>query len=194
MEKYNKKVAELLEKLNNENLTFSYKDFEDELEKLNSIYEQQTDFGKIEIKFVNKSTNKNPEYATSGSSGFDFRANLTEKILLPPGERCVVPTGLFFELPVNFEIQVRPRSGLAVKHGVTVLNSPGTVDSDFLGEIKIILINMGKEVFEINHGDRIAQGIIATVIGKNHINFLQLKEIEARTERNENGFGSTGIN
>lgn len=151
---------------------------------------------KIKIKLKNESNNPDPEYATSGSSGFDLRANLenSESIVIPVGNRAIVPTGLFFELPEDFEIQVRPRSGLAAKNGVTVLNTPGTVDADYRGEVKVILINLGGEPFEINHGDRIAQGVIASVIGKNIISFNRVSEINENTDRGSGGFGSTGKN
>jgi dUTP pyrophosphatase len=151
---------------------------------------------KIKIKLKNESNNPDPEYATSGSSGFDLRANLenSESIVIPVGNRAIVPTGLFFELPEGFEIQVRPRSGLAAKNGVTVLNTPGTVDADYRGEVKVILINLGGAPFEINHGDRIAQGVIASVIGKNIISFNRVSEINENTDRGSGGFGSTGKN
>lgn len=151
---------------------------------------------KIKIKLKNESNNPDPEYATSGSSGFDLRANLenSESIVIPVGNRAIVPTGLFFELPEGFEIQVRPRSGLAAKNGVTVLNTPGTVDADYRGEVKVILINLGGVPFEINHGDRIAQGVIASVIGKNIISFNRVSEINENTDRGSGGFGSTGKN
>jgi dUTP pyrophosphatase len=150
---------------------------------------------KIKIKLKNESNNPDPEYATSGSSGFDLRANLVDgPIKLCTGERVMVPTGLFFELPEGFEIQVRPRSGLAAKNGVTVLNTPGTVDADYRGEIKVILINLGEQPFEIFHGDRIAQGVIASVIGKNIISFNRVSEINENTDRGSGGFGSTGKN
>ena len=106
----------------------------------------------------------------------------------------MIPTGLFFEIPENFEIQVRPRSGLAVKNGITVLNTPGTIDADYRGEIKIILINLGKEDFMISHGDRIAQAVVAAVTAKNIINLTKVNEISTDTERGEGGFGSTGKN
>jgi dUTP pyrophosphatase len=151
---------------------------------------------KIKIKLKNESNNPDPEYATFGSSGFDLRANLenSESIVIPVGNRAIVPTGLFFELPEGFEIQVRPRSGLAAKNGVTVLNTPGTVDADYRGEVKVILINLGGAPFEINHGDRIAQGVIASVIGKNIISFNRVSEINENTDRGSGGFGSTGKN
>jgi dUTP pyrophosphatase len=149
---------------------------------------------KFNINFKNESTNPDPEYATAGSSGFDLRANLKNPITIPAGLREIVPTGLFFQLPDNFEIQVRPRSGLAAKNGVTVLNTPGTVDADYRGEIKVIIINLGQEPFTINHGDRIAQAVVASVTSKNIINLNRVTEISNDTERGSGGFGSTGKN
>ena len=149
---------------------------------------------KIKLNFKNTSSNPNPEYATNGSSGFDLRANLPDgSIILQPLERRIVPTGLFFEILSNFEIQIRPRSGLAAKNGVTVLNTPGTIDADYRGEIKVILINLGQDVFVVNHGDRIAQAVISSVMGLNIIQLNQVEEISDDTERSSGGFGSTGI-
>jgi len=153
------------------------------------------DIYKVSLKFVNKSDNSNPEYATNGSSGFDLRANLPDgPMIIPSGEVSVVPTGLYFDIPENFEIQVRPRSGLAAKNAVTVLNTPGTVDSDYTGEVKVILINHGKTDFIINHGDRIAQAILASVLSKNFVNLSQVTDITKDTKRGSGGFGSTGKN
>ena len=154
------------------------------------------DIYKVSLKFVNKSTNPDPEYATSGSSGFDLRANLPDipTMTIPSGEVKVVPTGLFFDIPDNFEIQVRPRSGLAAKNAVTVLNTPGTVDADYTGEIKVIMINHGKGDFVINHGDRIAQAVLVPVVSKNFVNLKNVSELNKDTERGSGGFGSTGRN
>ena len=152
------------------------------------------DYFKLNIQFKNESSNPDPEYATAGSSGFDIRASLAQTLTIPVGKRVMVPTGLYFELPEGLEIQVRPRSGLAAKNGVTVLNTPGTIDADYRGEIKIILINLGEEPFEINNGDRIAQAVIASVIGKKAIKLNKVKEINENTERGAGGFGSTGKN
>ena len=146
------------------------------------------------MKFVNKSDNPDPEYATEGSSGFDLRANLSQSMVIESGKFDMVPTGLYFDIPDNFEIQVRPRSGLAAKNGVTVLNTPGTVDSDYTGEVKVILINHGEEDFIINHGDRIAQAVVSTVSAKNVIKLEKISEISKNTERASGGFGSTGKN
>lgn len=132
-------------------------------------------------------------YQTPGSSGFDIPSN--EEVLIAPGEIKLVSTGLFFCLPDNHELQVRPRSGLACKHGITVLNTPGTIDSDYTGEIKVILINLGTESFTIKVGDRIAQGVIVSGIKQFQFEFVNdLEEINKdNSERGSNGFGSTGI-
>jgi len=146
----------------------------------------------IDIKIKNTSNNPLPEYQTKGAAGFDIRADLKESVMINPGERFLVPTGLFFELPNYLELQIRPRSGLAIKNGITVLNSPGTVDSDYRGEVKIILINHGNEPFEINSGDRIAQGVISTITPQSFLNFKEV-DILSETDRNSDGFGTTGI-
>ncbi|MEO9211173.1 MAG: dUTP diphosphatase [Ginsengibacter sp.] len=143
----------------------------------------------IEIKIINTSQNQTPEYATAGASGFDLRAHLQESILLMPMERQLVPTGIFIEIPLGFEGQVRPRSGLAIKHGITCVNSPGTVDSDYRGELKVILINLSNEDFLINNGDRIAQMVVCKV---ERALLINTNELEA-TERGKGGFGHTGI-
>jgi dUTP pyrophosphatase len=142
----------------------------------------------VEIKIVNTSENQIPEYATLGSSGLDLRADLPEPVVLKPMERKMIPTGLFLEIPEGYEVQVRPRSGLALKHGLTCLNSPGTVDSDYRGEIKIILINLSKEDHTINSGDRIAQMVLCKVEKA----FLQPVVKLESTLRGEGGFGHTG--
>lgn len=142
----------------------------------------------VEIKIINTSENKIPEYATPGSSGLDLRASLSIPEILKPMERAMIPTGLFLEIPLGYEAQVRPRSGLALKHGITCLNSPGTVDSDYRGEIKIILINLSQEEHTINNGDRIAQMVICKVEKA----LLQKAEQLESTLRGEGGFGHTG--
>ena len=149
---------------------------------------------RLPLTFSNKSNNEDPQYATEGSSGFDLRADLSEPIVIKSGKRAIVPTGLFFELPENFEMQIRPRSGLAAKNGVTVLNTPGTIDNDYRGEIKVILINLGEEDFTVNNGDRIAQAVMAPVYGKDVINFVKVSEVSTDTTRSAGGFGSTGVN
>ncbi|HAC15239.1 MAG TPA: dUTP diphosphatase [Bacteroidetes bacterium] len=129
-----------------------------------------------------------PAYETALAAGMDLRAALTEPIMLRPGERRLIPTGLQMALPAGFEAQVRPRSGLAIKHGITMLNSPGTIDADYRGELKVIAINHGTEPFEINHGDRIAQLVIAPVIQVQ----IELVDNLDQTDRGDGGFGSTG--
>ncbi len=147
---------------------------------------------KIEIKFINKSSNENPSYFYNGDSGFDFRANLKEeKITIKKGSREIIPTGLYFEVPRGYELQVRPRSGLAAKHGITVLNTPGTVDSNYRGEIKIILINLGEDDFVVENGDRISQGVISSVLD-NVWGELKSVKVLSDTNRQDSGFGSTG--
>lgn len=147
---------------------------------------------KFQIDFVNMSNNMDPKYETKGSSGFDLRANLLAPTIIGVGKRAIIPTGLFFQLPDNFEIQIRPRSGLAAKHGITVLNTPGTIDADYRGEIKIILINLGEEDFEVKHGERIAQAVISTVTADNIIQLNSVISINEDTDRGTGGFGSTG--
>jgi len=142
----------------------------------------------MKIKIVNQSKHPLPNYETKASAGIDLKANLDEPIILKPFERSLIPTGLFIELPVGFEAQVRPRSGLAIKKGITVLNSPGTIDADYRGEIKVILINLSQEDFTINDGDRIAQMIIAS---HEQAEWIEVKEL-IETERGAGGFGHTG--
>ena len=175
------------------NNPYSQKDFDYEFNNFVSTNNVDQDYWKTKMFFVNKSKNQDPEYATEGSSGFDLRADLTEPITIKSSKRAIIPTGLFFQIPDNFEIQIRPRSGLAAKNGVTVLNTPGTIDADYRGEIKIILINLGEEDFVVNNGDRIAQAVIATTSAKNIISLLKTNEISDDTERGSGGFGSTGL-
>ena len=143
----------------------------------------------MEIKIVNKSNNQLPSYETKGSSGMDIRANLNEPIILKQMERKLVPTGIYAEIPEGYEIQVRARSGLALKHGISLVNGIGTIDSDYRGEIGIILINLGEEDFEINNGDRIAQLV---VIKYERVEIKEVKEL-SDTKRDSGGFGSSGI-
>ena len=142
----------------------------------------------LQLKIINQSPYPLPQYATGGSSGMDLRANITEPILLKSLERSLVPTGLFIELPLGYEAQVRPRSGLAIKQGITCLNSPGTVDSDYRGEIKIVLVNLSPEEQLIQPGERIAQMVIQKIERAE----LQQVEILEESIRNHGGFGSTG--
>lgn len=140
------------------------------------------------VKIINQSNNPLPAYATEGSSGMDLRASINETVTLQPLERTLIPTGLFIELPEGFEAQVRPRSGLAIKQGITCLNTPGTIDADYRGEIKVILINLSNEIQSVHNGDRIAQMVIQKVEKINWAPSVELKQ----TTRNEGGFGSTG--
>ena len=143
----------------------------------------------MNIKIINKSNHDLPHYETSASAGMDLRANLTEAVTLQPLGRAIIPTGLFIELPVGIEAQVRPRSGLAAKKGVTVLNAPGTIDADYRGEVGVILINLGSEDFVVENGERIAQMVIA----KHERADWNLVENLSETARGEGGFGSTGV-
>ncbi len=142
----------------------------------------------MNVKIVNHSKHDLPKYETSASAGMDLRANLDEPVHMEPLERKLIPTGLFIELPEGYEAQVRPRSGLALKKGITVLNSPGTIDADYRGEIRVILINLSRESFEINDGDRIAQMVISS-----HVQ-VQWKKVDVLNEtlRGAGGFGHTG--
>lgn len=142
----------------------------------------------MKVAIINKSNNPLPSYETSASAGLDIRAFIKEKCTINSGERKLIKTGLFLEIPEGYEAQVRPRSGLALKNGITVLNSPGTIDADYRGEIGVILINHSSEIFEINSGDRIAQLVFAKV---EQAVWLE-KESLNETERGEGGFGSTG--
>jgi len=144
----------------------------------------------IAIRVVNNSSNELPEYATVGSAGMDIRASLTESVVLQPLERKLIPTGLFLEIPLGYEVQIRPRSGLAFKHGITVLNSPGTIDADYRGEIGVLLVNLSQEPFTIEHGERGAQMVVAA---HEQASFTQTESLNS-TERGEGGFGSTGKN
>ena len=140
------------------------------------------------VKIINRSANPLPDYATEGSSGMDVRANIEAPVVLQPMERMLVPTGLFVEIPMGYEAQMRPRSGLAIKQGITCLNSPGTIDADYRGELKVILINLSAEPQVINNGDRIAQMVFQKV------EKVTLEPVETiyDTQRGEGGFGHTG--
>lgn len=140
------------------------------------------------VKIINQSNNPLPAYATEGSSGMDIRAFVSEPVTLQPLERTLIPTGLFIALEDGYEAQIRPRSGLAIKQGITCLNTPGTIDADYRGEIKIILINLSSEIQSVNNGDRIAQMVIQKV---EKIDWSLAAELE-ETERSDGGFGSTG--
>ena len=142
----------------------------------------------MNVNIINKSNNDTPNYETVGSAGMDIRANLDDSIVLSPGERKLIPTGLYMQLPIGYEAQIRPRSGLALKKGISLVNTPGTIDSDYRGEIGIIVINHSQEDFEIRHGERIAQMVIA------RYEQIQWQEVDYLddTERGAGGFGHTG--
>jgi dUTP pyrophosphatase len=142
----------------------------------------------IAIRIRNTSSNELPEYATSGAAGMDLRAQLSEPVTLKPLERKLIPTGLFMEIPHGYEVQIRPRSGLAFKHGITVLNSPGTIDSDYRGEVGVLLVNLSQEPFVIESGERIAQMVVAA---HGHVEWEAVNEL-SDTNRGAGGFGSTG--
>lgn len=142
----------------------------------------------MKVKIINKSKHALPEYATEYSAGLDLRANITNEITLKPLERILVPTGLFLELPKGYEAQIRPRSGLAIKHGISVLNSPGTIDADYRGEIQVILINLSQDDFVIKDGERVCQMVIAA---HSQVEWVSVDVIDD-TERGAGGFGHTG--
>src|SRR5690554_1453820 len=142
----------------------------------------------MNVKIINKSQHELPAYETGSSAGMDLRANITEAVTLKPLERAIIKTGLFIELPVGYEAQVRPRSGLAAKKGITVLNSPGTIDADYRGEIGVILVNLSNEEFTVQNGERVAQLVIAKHETAEWVEVETLGE----TQRGEGGFGSTG--
>lgn len=142
----------------------------------------------MQISIINKSTNQLPEYATTGSSGMDIRASLENDVILQPLKRSLIPTGLFLEIPQGYEAQIRPRSGLAIKQGITCLNTPGTIDADYRGELKVILINLSNEPATIVHGDRIAQMVFMKIEQVQLIPVTTINE----TLRGEGGFGHTG--
>ena len=143
----------------------------------------------MNVKIINKSQHELPAYETGSSAGMDLRANITEPVTLKPLARAIIKTGLFIELPVGYEAQVRPRSGLAAKKGITVLNSPGTIDADYRGEIGVILVNLSNEDFTIQNGERIAQMVISR---HEHITWKEVDSLE-ETTRGAGGFGSTGV-
>ena len=143
----------------------------------------------MNVQIINKSKHATPNYETDGAAGMDLRANIESAITLQPLERAVVKTGLFIALPIGFEAQVRPRSGLAAKKGISVLNAPGTVDADYRGEIGVILVNLSKKAFVVNDGERIAQLVIAK---HERVNWQEVAVL-SKTSRGEGGFGSTGV-
>lgn len=142
----------------------------------------------MQVKIVNKSKHSLPEYATALSAGMDLRANIDEPVTLRPLQRSLIPTGIYIQLPEGYEAQIRPRSGLAVKHGISIVNSPGTIDADYRGEIRVILVNLSDEDFIINDGERICQMVIAR---HTRVEWLQVDDLD-ETERGSGGFGHTG--
>lgn len=145
---------------------------------------------KVTVKIINKSSNPLPSYSTTSSAGMDLRANLSEPITLNPLERALVPTGIFIELPQGYECQIRPRSGLALKHGISLVNTPGTIDADYRGEIGVILINLSNEPFIVNHGERICQMVVTNY---SSVNWCEVETLDD-SERGAGGFGHTGVN
>lgn len=145
-----------------------------------------------DLKYINTSNNPDPEFSHEGDSGFDLRAFITGQVIIPPLRVRTIPTGLYFEVEKGLEVQVRSRSGLADKYYVFVLNSPGTIDSRYRGEAKIILANFGVEDFVVNNGDRIAQGVVCSVYGEGKLNMKKVEKL-SETKRNTDGFGSTGV-
>lgn len=143
----------------------------------------------VTVKVINNSNNPLPQYATIDSAGLDLRANISEPIVIKPLERKLIPTGLYISLPKGYEMQVRPRSGMAIKHGITCINTPGTIDSDYRGEIGVGLINLSNESFTVNPGDRISQGVLNKV---EQINWVEVATLD-ETERASGGYGHTGI-
>ena len=142
----------------------------------------------MEIKIVNKSKHPLPNYATALAAGMDLRANLSEPVELFPLERSLIPTGLFIQLPEGYEAQIRPRSGLAVKHGISIVNAPGTIDADYRGEIRVVLVNLSNEIFTINDGERICQMVISK---HERVDWSEVEVLD-ETDRGDGGFGHTG--
>tara|TARA_B100001758_G_scaffold194891_1_gene172445 strand:- start:180 stop:791 length:612 start_codon:yes stop_codon:yes gene_type:complete len=201
MEKFNdipefKELSELKNLVDTLNNTFGENILGEQNENdLNSILDGLNDLDDIntpsKVKFTNNSINEDPTYQKEGDSGFDLRANISHPITIKPLERYLIPTGLSFELPPNTELQVRSRSGLSLKHGICVLNSPGTVDQGYRGEVGVILVNLSNDTYTVQEGERIAQGVISSVLNKN---IITLEKVDSLTEseRGSDGFGSTG--
>ena len=163
----------------------------DDLTQLMESYNSLKDGFNVVTHFINDSENEDPFYSNTGDSGFDLRAHIPEPVTIKPLERKLIQTGLKFQLSENTELQVRPRSGMALKHGITVLNTPGTVDEGYRGEVGIIVINLSNEKYTIQPGDRIAQGVIMNVIGEGMSKLVNTNKLN-ETERGSGGFGSTG--
>ncbi len=160
-----------------------------DINEIEDKFNNQHEIPKVIVNYIYESDNKEPEYAYSTDSGFDLRAN--ESVTLEPFGRALVPTGLFLDVPENCEVQVRPKSGLAIKRGLSVLNTPGTVDYGYTGEIKVIVFNFNNESQTINKGDKVAQAVVCPVIQGKQIDLIRVDEIKEK-DRNDNGFGSTG--
>lgn len=144
----------------------------------------------VKVKIINRSSNPLPSYSTTSSAGMDLRANLSEPITLKPLERALIPTGIYIQLPQGYECQIRPRSGLAIKHGISLVNTPGTIDADYRGEIGVILINLSNEPFVVNHGERICQMVVTNY---SSVNWCEVESLDD-SERGAGGFGHTGVN
>ena len=187
-----KLLQNMLNTLNNPQGVEDYNQIIEDLEKIQESTNENEQYH-ITTYFTNDSINEDPVYSKKGDSGFDLRAFLDEPMILAPMERKLIPTGLKFQLPPNSELQVRPRSGMALKHGISVLNTPGTVDEGFRGDVGIIIINLSKVSYTIEPGDRIAQGVITSVLGSNITKLVKKEELN-ETERGSSGFGSTGKN
>lgn len=175
--------------------TYSGNNIRDRLNQLqpeNQVVVPDNKHESVIISFVNQSNNPDPVFAKYGDSGFDLRANLEENVVLKPLTMEIIPTGLFIELPFGTELQVRSRSGIAMKHQVFVLNQPGTVDFQYRGEILVMLFNLGKNDLIIHHGDRIAQGVVCPVYGSGRLSFIKTDQL-SETERGSSGFGDSGI-
>ena len=183
-----KMLQNMLKEVGGESESAEFTSLIDDLEKMevgtNNTFHMET-------FFTNDSNNEDPSYSKEGDSGFDLRAYIDSPVTLKPLQRTLIPTGLKFQLPQHTELQVRPRSGMALKHGITVLNTPGTVDEGYRGDVGIIAVNLSNEEYTIQPGERIAQGVIMTVIGSNSSKLIKKEELSS-TERGSDGFGSTG--
>lgn len=183
-------IQQKIQRAVDENDSYSMDDLYKEIQEQNT---STNDLGPLNINFCNLSHNEDPKFNYPADSGFDLRAYLgTAKIIIEPNSTEIIPTGLYFELPENLEMQIRPRSGLAVKKGLTVLNSPGTIDSNYRGEIQVILRNHTNQKTRIEEGERIAQAVLAPVYTGNIVNLSKVEKIEENTDRGDKGFGSTG--
>jgi dUTP pyrophosphatase len=187
---FNKMIGEMMKMYNTE-FNMSDKNLNDEIDNLLDNYDFETGEVSFKLKYINESNNEDPSFAKEGDSGFDLRAYLDEPVTLKPLERKLIPTGLKFELPRNTELQVRPRSGMTLKHGISVLNTPGTVDEGYRGEVGIIAVNLSNDEYTIQPGERIAQAVLINVLGQRKCKLDNVEKI-SETERGDSGFGSTG--